>query len=95
MATASIIPQLLVALKFFFPSLMALLTPAPNRIVKFVHVQCFMDFASLVTVNPHPISMVMRATYYIELPQDTQGLINGNNVLYNLVSFLGVDNLHT
>jgi hypothetical protein len=52
--------------------------------VKFVRVQCSINFASLVVVNPYPINVVLRATYNIELPQDTQGLLNGNNVNYNL-----------
>jgi hypothetical protein len=61
--------------------------------LKFVHMQCSMDFAMLVTINLYPASMVMRATYYIKLPQGTHGLINRNNPLYNLVLFLGVTNL--
>jgi hypothetical protein len=63
--------------------------------LKFVHVQCSMDFALLVTGDPYPVSMVMRSMYFIKLPQGACGLINGNSIPYNLVSFLGVNNLCT
>jgi hypothetical protein len=63
--------------------------------IKFVRVQCSINFASLVMINPYPINMVLRATYYIQLPQGTQGLLNGNSVNYNLESFGGVKDLCT
>ncbi len=61
-------------------------------------VQFTLDFATalgLITLNPYPVATVFRASYYIELPQGSRTLINGAGNGYNLVSFLGIDNLRT
>jgi hypothetical protein len=62
---------------------------------KFVRVQCTINFAALITINPYPVTTKMQATYYIKLPQGARALINRNNQNYNLVTFLGAANLRT
>jgi hypothetical protein len=37
--------------------------------VHYVQVQCTLDFASLITVNPYPMSLILCVLYYIKLPQ--------------------------
>ena len=66
--------------------------------VKFVRVQFTLDFATasgLISLDPYPVATVFSASYYIELPQGSRALLNGAGAGYNLVSFLGVDNLRT
>ncbi len=63
--------------------------------MRFVRVQCTLDFAPLITVEPYPISSTLCVSYYIELPQTMQGMMNGNNVAYNLTSYLGNGDLRT
>jgi hypothetical protein len=66
--------------------------------VKFVWVQFILDFATapgLITLNPYPVAIVFRASYYIKLPQGGWTLINGTGNGYNHVSFLGIDDLRT
>ncbi len=63
--------------------------------VRFVRVQCVLDFASLVTAVPYPTSMILHVLYYIELPQGLCAMVNGAGGAYNLVSFLGVNDLRT
>jgi hypothetical protein len=53
-----------------------------------------LDFLDLNTIVPAP-SCVLRGEYYIQLPQRTVQLLNGNNVAYNLTTFLGAANLLT
>ena len=61
--------------------------------LKFVCVQCILDFAPLLTAAPYSISTTLRVSYYIELPQESRTMRNGAGGAYNLVSFLGVDDL--
>jgi hypothetical protein len=63
--------------------------------VRFMRVQCTLDFTPLITVDPYPVSSILRVSYYIKLPQTMQGMTNGNNVAYNLTSYLGPDDLRT
>jgi hypothetical protein len=66
--------------------------------VKFVWVQFTLDFATmlgLITLNPYLVATVFCASYYIKLPQGSCALINGAGKGYNLVSFLGVNDLRT
>jgi hypothetical protein len=63
--------------------------------VRFLCVQCVLDFGSLVTATPYPISMTLQVAYYIELPQESRGMTNGAGTAYNLISFLGVNDLCT
>jgi hypothetical protein len=55
--------------------------------IKFIHVQCPINLAALISINPYPMTTKTQATYYIKLPQGTQALVNGNNQNYNLVTF--------
>ncbi len=63
--------------------------------IKFVRVQCTVDFISLVTVNPYPVGTILCAAFYIELPQETCAMTNGNGGAYTLVSYLGPSDLRT
>jgi hypothetical protein len=66
--------------------------------VKFVRMQFTLNFttaAGLITIYPYPVSMTIRALYYVELPQGSRALTNGAGAPYNLVSFLGTADLRT
>jgi hypothetical protein len=63
--------------------------------IKFVWVQCVINFAPLVTALPYPTGMVLCAAYYIKLPQGTCAMTNRNGGAYTLVSYLGPANLRT
>jgi hypothetical protein len=63
--------------------------------IKFVRVQCGINFTPLITALPYPTGMVLCAAYYIELPQGTRAMTNKNGGAYTLVSYLGLANLHT
>ncbi len=62
--------------------------------VRFVHVLCFLDFSNLFNI-PNPGPTVLRASFYIQLPQSTQVMTGGNNVNYNLATWHGVADLST
>ncbi len=63
--------------------------------VRFARIQCVLDFASFVTAVPYPTSTILRVSYYMELPQESRAMTNGAGAVYNLLSFLGVDDLRT
>ena len=63
--------------------------------VRFVRVQCTLDFVGLTTVNPYPVATILRVSYYIELPQTSRAMTNGAGAAYTLVSFLGVNDIRT
>jgi hypothetical protein len=63
--------------------------------VQFVQVQCTLDFALLITAEPYPVNSTLHVLYYIELPQSSQGMMNGSGVAYNLNSYLGPADLQT
>jgi hypothetical protein len=66
--------------------------------VKFLRVQFTPDFATVpyfITLDSYPVAMMFCASYYIKLPQANGALLNGPGAGYNLVSFLGVDDLRT
>ncbi len=63
--------------------------------VKFVRVQLFIDFVSLVSVPNNVGPTMLRTEYYIEFPQTTRSMTNGNNVAYNLMTFHGAADLRT
>jgi hypothetical protein len=69
------------------------LTNCRSQDVRFVRVQCVLDFASLITAALYPTSTIRQVAYYIELPQESRAMMNGVGAAYNLVSFLGVDDL--
>jgi hypothetical protein len=78
-----------------------MLLPVVNRLlnacrkanVKFVRVQLTVNFATLVNVNP-PGPTTMQSKYYIELPQMSVQMTNGQNTAYNLLTFHGASHLH-
>ena len=57
--------------------------------VRFERVQCTLDFAHLITVDPYPVATILRVSYYIELPQTSRAMTNGVGAAYTLVNFLG------
>ncbi len=85
------------------PANLQILLPVQNGILancrsqgmRFVCIQCVLDFASLMMAAPYPISTILWVTYYIEFPQALRAMTNGVGAAYNLVSFLGVDDLRT
>jgi hypothetical protein len=54
-----------------------------------------LDFLSLTTIDPYPVSPILRKSYYIELPQGTQGMTDDVGAAYTLVSYLGDADLRT
>jgi hypothetical protein len=62
--------------------------------VQFVRVQLNLDFASLVPPSVQGLT-ILRVEYYIELPQSSQDMLNGNAQNYRLMSWLGTSNLRT
>jgi hypothetical protein len=64
-----------------------------NQAVRFMRVQCILNFTPLTTIDPYPVSPILRVLYYIKLPQGSRPMLNGNNQGYTLVSFLGPDDL--
>jgi hypothetical protein len=63
--------------------------------IKFVWVQCIIDFAPYVTALSYPTGTVLCAAYYIDLPQETHAMTNGNGGAYTLVSYLGLADIRT
>ncbi len=72
-----------------------IVTACRQQDIKFVWVQCIINFAPLVTALPYPTGTVLHAAYYIELPQGTRAMTNGNGGAYTLVSYLGPTDLRT
>ena len=62
--------------------------------VRFVRVDCSIDFTPLITIPGYGTS-VLRASFYMELPQTTVVMQNGNGVDYNLTTWHGASNLRT
>ncbi len=65
-----------------------------NQDVHFMRVQCILNFTPLTTIDPYPVSPILRVSYYIKLPQGSHPMLNGDNQGYTLVSFLGPNDLH-
>jgi hypothetical protein len=63
--------------------------------VKFVCVQLTLDFSPLVNVTTQAGPTILRAEYYIELPQMSRQLLNGTGTAYNLLTFHGPGDLRT
>jgi hypothetical protein len=63
--------------------------------VKFVRVQLELDFADLtiVAAAANAPNVILRGEYYIQLPQSSRDLLNGNQVAYKLTSWLGPSDL--
>ena len=62
--------------------------------VRFVRVDCSINFTPLITIPGYGTS-VLRASFYMELPQTTVVMQNGNGVDYNLTTWHGASNLRT
>jgi hypothetical protein len=62
--------------------------------VKFVRVQLMVDFTSLVNVTTAGAT-TLRTEYYIELPQTSVQVADGNGSAYNLLTFHGPADLRT
>jgi len=60
--------------------------------VRFVRLQISLDFADLVTLDP-PGNTILRESYYVELPQTTQAMVNGAGAAYNLTTWHGDDDI--
>jgi hypothetical protein len=58
--------------------------------VHFVRVQLNLNFSSLVSQDAQGVT-ILHVEYYIELPQGSRDLQNGNNQGYSLTTFLGAD----
>ena len=63
--------------------------------VRFVRVQCTLDFGRLATAHPYPVTPILRVSYYIELPQGSRVMADGRGTAYTLVSFLSVNDLRS
>ena len=63
--------------------------------VRFVCVKCTLDFGSLITAHPYPVTPILWVSYYIEMPQGIRVMAGGRGASYTLVSFLGVRDLHS
>jgi hypothetical protein len=63
-----------------------------RKAIKFVQVQLNLNYTALANVNP-PSPMVLRATYYMELPLTLRALVNGNGVQYSITTFIGPGDL--
>jgi hypothetical protein len=59
------------------------LTDNNTKDVKFIHVQLTIDYSTFVNVNPAGPT-ILRAEYYIELPQTLRQLLNVTGTTYNL-----------
>jgi hypothetical protein len=55
--------------------------------------QLSLDFVVLMNVNAGPTTL--QTEYYIELPQTTWAMANGNDVAYSFMTYHGVNNLKT
>ena len=63
--------------------------------VRFVCVQCTLNFGSLVTAHPYPVTPILWVYYYIESPQGSRTMADGRGASYTLVSFWGVNDLRS
>ena len=63
--------------------------------VWFMWVQCTLDFAPLIKINPYPGGTVLWVSCYNELPQESWAMLNGAGANFTLVSYLGAVDLHT
>jgi hypothetical protein len=53
-----------------------------------------LDFASLVSLDPQGVT-VLQVEFYIELPQGSCNMTNGNSTPHCLTTYLGPDDIHT
>jgi hypothetical protein len=62
--------------------------------VKFTRIQLTIDYSTFLNVNSTGPT-ILRAEYYIELPQTSRQLLNSQHTAYNLLTFHGPSNIHT
>lgn len=63
--------------------------------VRYVRLQLVLDFRDLCTAARAGDNCTLRGSYYLELPQSSENVLNGNNVPRNLTTFHGVADLRT
>ncbi len=71
------------------------LSDCRKKEVKFVRVQLTLYFSPLVNATPIAGPTILRAEYYIQLPQTSHQLVNGTGTAYNLLMFHGASDLRT
>jgi hypothetical protein len=62
--------------------------------VKFVRVRCTLNFGALISLDPYPVTPILRVEYYIELPQALQVVHHGANNIH-IETFVGRADLST
>ncbi len=72
-----------------------ILSDCQKKDIKFVCIQLTLDFSPLVNATPTAGPTILRAEYYIELPQTSRQLTNGTGSAYTLLTFHGVSDLRT
>jgi hypothetical protein len=73
----------------------SILSDCQKKEVKFVRIQLTLDFFPLINTTSIAGPTILRAEYYIELPQMSHQLTNGTRTTYKLLTFHGVSNLRT
>jgi hypothetical protein len=73
----------------------SVLADCRKKDVKFVRVQLTLDFSPLVDLTTQAGPNILRAEYYIELPQTLRQLLNGTGTVYNLLMFHRPGDLRT
>jgi hypothetical protein len=76
------------------PVIHSVLTACCKKDVKFVRVQLTIDYSTLVNVTPAGAT-VLWVEYYIELPQTSRQMTDGNGNAYNLLTFHGPADIRT
>jgi hypothetical protein len=71
-----------------------ILADCRKKDVKFIWVQLTINYSSLVNVSPAGAT-VLRAEYYLELPQTSRKMMDGNGNAYNLLTFHGPSDICT
>jgi hypothetical protein len=71
------------------------LSDCHKKEVKFVRVQLMLDLSPLVNTTPIAGPTILRAEYYIELPQTSRQLVNSTGTAYNLLMFHGASDIQT
>ncbi len=77
-----------------FPIINGAINACRKKDMKFVHIQLTINYAPLVNLAPAGAT-VLRAEYYIELPQTLCQMTDGNGNANNLLTFHGLDNIRT
>jgi hypothetical protein len=76
------------------PVINGAITASQKQHVSFVPVQMNLDFASLVTLDLPGVT-VLQVEFYIELPQGSCIMTNGNGASYLLTTYLGPNDICT